>query len=177
VGWFGYGDWGNYTRNYPAGKYLIYGRLAGFVQSDSLDLVASGVGTTNQTLKNLGYFVANPNGWASWTWVPLSDAGGAAPTVVTLNGVETLRLSSGNNCNANYFMLVPVSGINLTAVPAGNGAALSFPTQAGKTYQVFYRTSLNSGDWALLTTVVGDGTTKTVNDNSGGTRFYKVVGL
>jgi len=177
VGWFGYGDWGNYTRNYPAGKYLIYGRVAGFVQSDSLDLVASGAGTSSQTLKNLGYFVCNPNGWASWTWAPLTDAGGVVPQVVTLGGVQTLRLSSGNNCNANYFMLVPASGITMTAAKSGSGVTLSFPTVAGKTYQVFYETDLQNGTWTLLSTVVGDGTVKSVTDSAVGTRFYKVIGM
>ena len=53
---------------------------------------------------------------------------------------------------------------------------ISFPTQAGVSYRVFYRDNLNVGNWVLLTTVVGDGTVKSVSDpaTSAG-RFYKIV--
>ena len=176
IGWFGYGDWGNYTRNYPAGKYLIYGRMAGFVQSDTLDQVTSGVGTTTQTLKRLGTFNCNPNGWGTWIWVPLTDAASAAPVVVTLGGVETLRFSSGNNCNANYLMLVPVSGITMTATLSGSNVNLSFPTVAGSSYNVYYATSLTASTWTLLKSAGGTGSTVTVADSlNNGVRFYKVV--
>ena len=47
--------------------------------------------------------------------MPLTDDGLAAPAVVKLNGVTTLRLTTAGNCNPNYFMLVPASGITLTA--------------------------------------------------------------
>jgi hypothetical protein len=48
--------------------------------------------------------------------------------------------------------------------------------QAGVVYRVLYRNDLGTGNWTLLTTVLGDGTVKGVSDTSGDTaRFYKVV--
>lgn len=46
------GDWGNYTRTYPAGTYNIYLRAAsgGGGGVSTLSLVTAGVGTPNQTL-------------------------------------------------------------------------------------------------------------------------------
>jgi hypothetical protein len=53
---------------------------------------------------------------------------------------------------------------------------ISFPSQAGGIYRVFYRDNLSAGEWSLLTSVLGDGTVKSVNDLATATgRFYKVV--
>ena len=53
---------------------------------------------------------------------------------------------------------------------------ITIPTQPGVTYRVLLRDALTVGDWALLTTVSGDGTAKTVTDPiTGAQRFYQVV--
>ena len=176
VGNFNSGDWGNYTRNYPAGKYLVYGRLAGYSLTAYLDKVTSGWGSTNQTTQRLGTWKANPNGWQNWAWVPLTDSGLVAPVIVTVEGTNTLRVTSGGNANANYFMLVAAQGIRLSAAKSGSNIVISFPTQAGASYRVFYNTSLTSGTWTLLTTVPGDGTVKSVSDPATGSQqYYKVT--
>ena len=73
-------------------------------------------------------------------------------------------------------MLIPATGISLTASRSGNNIVISFPTQTGATYRVFYRTDLAAGNWVLLSSVLGDGSVKSVTDASTGTRrFYKVV--
>jgi hypothetical protein len=73
-------------------------------------------------------------------------------------------------------MLVPATGISLKAVRSGGNVLISFPTQAGTSYRIFSRDDLTSGSWVLLTTVLGDGTVKTVSDPStAARRFYKVV--
>lgn len=115
-------------------------------------------------------------GYSAYDWVPLTDEGLAAPVLVKLNGLATLRIATTGNSNPNYFMLVPASGINLTAGRSGSNVVISFPTQAGVIYRVFYRDNLAAGNWSLLTTVVGDGTVKTASDpaTSAG-RFYKVT--
>ncbi len=176
VGNFNDGNWGNYTRNYPAGKYLVYGRLAGYSLTAYLDRVTSGWGTTNQTTQRLGTWSANPNGWQNWAWVALTDADLAAPVILTLGGTNTLRVTSGGNVNANYFMLVPAQGFSLTAAKSGSNIVLSFPTQAGASYRVFSRASLNTGAWSLVATVPGNGSVRSVSDPIGtGTRFYEVT--
>jgi len=174
VGNFNNGDWGNYTRDYPAGKYLVYGRMAGYSQNTALSQVVGGWGTSSQTLKLLGTWPANPGGWQNWVWIPLQLNG--APVIVSLGGVQTLRVTSANNVNANYFMLVPATGIKLSIALSGGNAQLSFPTQAGGTYEVLYTTNPASGNWTVLTTVPGTGAVQVVSDPLTGTgRFYKVV--
>ena len=161
---FGGGDWGNFTRNYPAGKYYVYGRLAGMAGSVSLARVTGGWGTTNQTLQSLGTCTASTTsqGWQIWTWCLLQNNG--VPTLLDVGGTNTLRVTSAGNVNANYFMLVPVQGIKLSAARSGTNVVISFPTQPGISYRVFSVSNLTSGAWSALATVPGDGTTKSVSD-------------
>jgi len=176
LAFFGVNDWANYTRSYPSGAFYVYGRFAGSGDcSMYLDQVTSGAGTTNQATKRLGHFHANARGYQTHDWVPLTDDGLSAPAVAKLGGVGTLRLSSGT-FNPNYLMFVPASGITLTASRSGANTVISFPTQPGVVYRVFYRTDLTQGNWTLLTTVLGNGTTKSASDSTSATqRFYKVV--
>ncbi len=175
--WFGNGDWANYTRIYPTGNFYVYGRfsgLGGYLMY--LDQVVSGAGTTSQVTKRLGRWGIVGLGYSIYDWVPLTDDGLGAPVVVKLNGLSTLRIATTGNSNPNYFMLVPASGLTLTAGRAGNNVVISFPTQSGVIYRVFYRDNVNAGNWDLLTTVIGDGTVKTASDLATSTgRFYKVV--
>jgi hypothetical protein len=175
--WFGNGDWANYTRVYPTGNFYVYGRFSGLGNySMYLDQVISGAGTINQVTTRLGRWGIVGRGYNAYDWVPLTDDGLAAPVLVKLNGLSTLRIATTGNSNPNYFMLVPASGITLTAGRSGNNVVISFPTQAGVSYRVFYRDELNVGTWSLLTSVPGDGTVKAASDpaTSAG-RFYKVV--
>lgn len=169
-------DWANYTRAYPSGSFYVYGRFAGSGDcSMYLDQVTSGAGTSNQVTKRLGHFEAIAHGYQTHDWVPLTDDGLAAPVVVKLGGVSTLRLSSGT-FNPNFFMFVPAGGISLKATRTGSNTLVSFPTQPGVVYRVFYRTDLTTGNWTLLTSVLGDGTVKSASDSSSDRqRFYKVV--
>ncbi len=177
--WFGAADWANYTRVYPTGNFYVYVRSAGQgAYSMYLNQVVSGAGTTNQVTKPLGNwsaFGSDPK--TGYAWVPLTDDGLAAPVVVKLGGVSTLRLSTTTGlCYPNYFMLVPVSGITLSASRSGSNVSISFPTQAGVIYRVFYRANSTTGNWVLLTTLLGDGTVKSASDSSNAARrFYKVV--
>lgn len=174
IGNFNAGQWANYTRNYPAGKYYVYGRLAGYSQSSSLSVVTSGVGSTTQTLNQLGTFVGNPNGWQTWNWILLQNNG--VPVAVTLGGIKTLQFTSSGNCNANYLMLVPVTSINISATTSGGNAVISFPTLAGSSYRVLSNSSLTSGSWSVVATVTGNGSMKTVSTPATGSQmFFKVV--
>ena len=141
-----------------------------------LDQVVTGAGTTNQVTKRLGTWGTVGRGYSIYDWVPLTDDGLAAPVVVKLGGTNTLRIATTGNSNPNYFMLVPASGITLTAGRSGNNLVISFPTQPGVIYRVFQRDNLTAGTWSLLTSVVGDGTVKLVSDPlPAAKRFYKVV--
>jgi hypothetical protein len=170
-------DWANYTRVYPTGAFYVYGRFSGGGPfSMYLDQVISGTGTTSQVTKRLGHWGAVGQDYVTYAWVPLTDDGLVAPVVVNLNGLATLRITTDGFCNPNFFMMVPAAGIRLTAARSGGNVVISFPTQAGAAYRVFYRTNLTTGNWNLLNSVLGDGTVKSISDPSGGTnRYYKVV--
>jgi hypothetical protein len=174
---FAGGDWANYTRNYPPGNYYAYVRTSGSGPFTMyLDQVTSGAGTTTQTTRRLGTWNAVGLNYTTFNWVPLTDAGLAAPALVKLNGVSTLRLTTAGDCNPNFVMFVPASGITVSATRSANTIVLSFPTQAGVNYRVFYRTSLSTGNWTLLTTVPGNGAVQQVTDSTAGAaRFYEVV--
>jgi hypothetical protein len=97
---------------------------------------------------------------------------------VKITGVTTLQLSTPTgDCYPNYFMLVPASAINASAARSGNNVNISFPTQNGWNYRVFYRTSLTTGSWTLLNSAVGSGSVVTVSDVNPGDnqRFYRVT--
>ncbi|MGH7976931.1 MAG: hypothetical protein ACREC8_09745, partial [Limisphaerales bacterium] len=76
VGYTASGQWGDYTRHYPAGTYNVYLRAAdgGGTTSDSasLSLVTSDPTQPNQTTLNIGTFSVPATGaWQIYTWVPL----------------------------------------------------------------------------------------------------------
>jgi hypothetical protein len=176
VGNFNLGDWGNFTRNYPPGRYLVYGRIAGGngTATAYLDKVTGGLGTTSQTLQRLGTWSAVPGGWQSWVWAPLQNNG--APVVVNVAGTNTLRVTSGNNINANYFMLLAIQPITISATASGNNVVISFPTQAGKSYRVFSEASLTSGSWTQVGNIGGDGSVKSVSaPETASQQFYQVT--
>lgn len=177
--YFGGGDWANYTRDYPPGSYYLYARTSGLgLYSMTLGQVVSGQGTTNQVVKQLGQWSAVGANINTFAWVPLTDAGGVAPAVVRLTGVPTLQVGTPTgDCYPNYFMLVSASGIKLSAAKSGHNVNLSFPTQTGFTYRIFYRTNLLTGGWSLLSNVLGNGSAASVTDFSSADnqRFYEVT--
>lgn len=175
--YFAGNDWANYTHSYPTGAFYVYIRSSGDGPfSMYLDQVVSGAGTTNQVTRRLGRFAGVGKNYTTYTWVPLTDEGLAAPAAVSLHGLTTLRVTTAGNCNPNFFMLVPAAGIRITATRSGNNTLVSFPTQVGANYRVFYKSNLVNATWTLLTNVLGTGSTKTVSDPSTATaRFYKVT--
>jgi len=178
--WFGIGDWANYTDVYLTGRFNVYVRtagLSGIPYSMYLAQVVSGAGTTNQATTPLGQWSAVGINQQTYAWVPLTDSGMVAPVAVKLGGVSTLRLTTTTgDCYPNYFMLVQASGINLSAARSGSNVNISFPTQNGFNYRVFSRTNLTTGNWMLQTSLLGNGTQKSVNDPiTGGQRFYEVT--
>lgn len=178
VGYIAAGNWFNYTRDYPAGSYNVWGRLASGAGAYSLALgqVTAGVGTTNQTVTPLGTFTSTTGlGWQGWQWITLEDAN-TNPVVVTLSGhATTFRATAGTGLNMEYFMLVPAPPkVTLTASYAAGQFSVSFPTQTGYTYQVQYRSSLTASSWSSVgLSIPGDGTVHNVTESSPG--FYRVV--
>jgi hypothetical protein len=178
LGCYGPGDWANYTRMYPTGSFFVYVRSAGLgPYLMHLEQVVSGAGTTNQAIKRLGDWGAVGVNDLTHAWVPLTDAGLVAPVLVRLSGVETLRITTPTgDCYPNYFMLVPALGVRLSAARSDGNVVVSFPSQAGVVYRVFSRNSLSSGNWNLVTSVLGTGGVVPVSISSSTTeQFYTVV--
>jgi beta-glucosidase len=178
VGWWYTGAWLNYTRTFPTNHYYLYGRLAGGsgAYGAGASLLTAGRGTSTQTTQALGTFSGVDNNWQGWQWVPLLNATGQ-PAVLNLAGVQTLKMTSSNSLNANFYMFVPApSAGKLTAALQQAVPEISFPTQAGFNYLVVYKNALTDQYWKALAVVNGDGTTKIVGNLAGGAqRFYQVV--
>jgi len=102
------GEWVNYTRDFPAGTYNIYGRVAngnGGNATIPLSKVVSGWGTSSQTTTELGAFRFAATGWGSYAYVPLTDKFGNR-IAMAISGTNTLRVTAGSGGNLNFFMLV-----------------------------------------------------------------------
>jgi hypothetical protein len=120
VGFTAGGQWGNYTRTYPAGIYNIYVRAANgngnaSANAGSISLVTGGNGTPSQTLSQLGTFSAPATGnWQKYAWCPVLNSGGYPARFVGTNGAQqTLRMTFVNaGCNLNFYMLVPANLAN-----------------------------------------------------------------
>ena len=131
IGFASVGNWGNYTRAFPAGNYTICVRVASpnlpGSQAIGLSQVTNGQGTLTQTTTSLGTFsVPNTGDWQSYTWIPLLGGGGQ-PAVFHGGSVETLRatqLKSGYN--VNYYMLVST---NSQLVPPQSPVTLQVAAQ------------------------------------------------
>jgi hypothetical protein len=183
IGFWNPGQWLNYSRTFPTNKYNVYGRLAGGAgpfSNTTMKMVTAGRGTTTQTTQLIGSFAdANAAGWSTWHWVPMRDTNGNLATI-TLGGVQTLQMTSAGGVNANYYMFVPAAisvSPTMTVSISGSNIQLKFPTQSGSSYTVLYNNTLVGGTWQPLSAAVpGDGTVKTVSDNTLAQprRFYRL---
>jgi hypothetical protein len=179
LGYYNGGQWANYTRTFPTNSYNVYGRMAGGAgpfNNTTLKLVTAGRGTTTQTTQLLGSFAdANAAGWQTWHWVPMRDTNGDLAKI-SLGGVQTLKLTSGNNLNVNYLMFVPTAP-TLTISISGATISLRFPTVSGHNYTVLYNSTVVGGTWLPLGSAIpGDDTVKTVTDTVGPSkRFYRLL--
>lgn len=112
------GNWFNYTRDYPAGDYLVFLRYnnptAGSIET--LNLLTGGYGTATQTTRNLGEFIGAATG-AGYAWVPLTDTNNNKVIVNLPAGQNTLQLLSGNGAGAAGI----ANFVDFIMVPAGTG--------------------------------------------------------
>lgn len=184
MGYFSDGAWANYTRNYPAGTYNVYARVAtaGTGGTDAtLYQVTGGWGTTNQSTNYLGQFtIPNTGGWETYAFVPLRDNNGQLVNLTFNGSTNTLQLvrpvdsPASPDVNVNYMMLVPV--LSAKALQVGTNFTVSFATLSGFNYQVQYATNLSNPVWLPVgNPVSGNNTNQTVTDPMGsGSRFYRV---
>ncbi|HEV2328379.1 MAG TPA: immunoglobulin domain-containing protein [Verrucomicrobiae bacterium] len=105
------------------------------------------------------------------------------PLIVSPPGTASMRIQPGYHApdaasgGDVYIDMVDVTLHETTPVATLNGSTfkLSFPTLYGPQYNVLYTTDLVKGPWQPLTSVVGDGTVKTVSDTVGPTDRYYII--
>jgi hypothetical protein len=140
------GNWGNYTRVYPAGTYNVYMRAsADAVVGNAIGLssVTSDITTSNQTTTMVGTFaVPNTGGFQTYAWAPLMDNNGQLARIA-FDGSSTYTLRATWNStgfNINYYMLVPAD----TALPVINNL---YPNGSNQ-FQYASTMSFNAGSSA-----------------------------
>jgi hypothetical protein len=185
INWFGFGDFANYTRHYPAGKYNVLARFTegGSASSATLYKVTSGVGTPTQTTSLLGTFNIPANGWNGWEWCTLVDNSSNAVTVTLDGSATTLQLAGpvaddSQTINVGFFMLVPVGPAHPTLSATANGGqiTISFLTATGANYQVVASPSLTAPNWQPVGSLIpGNNAVQSAHfSTTGGQMFYQV---
>lgn len=111
IGWISTGDWGDYTRNFPAGTYEVfaagsYDGVAASQLNGSIGFV-TGTTTATQTVEPIGIFDAPGTGaWSRNNLVRMTDAAGTPKTVTFQGGEQTIRWTY-NSGDADYLLFVP----------------------------------------------------------------------
>jgi hypothetical protein len=114
LGWTDTGDWGNYTRDIPAGTYEVvagmsYDGTAADQIRATLGLVTSDITQTPQTVDPLGKFVSTGSGgWGRNKFVWMTETASTTIKAVDLGGVQTFRFTMDSG-DFDYFWLVPSS--------------------------------------------------------------------
>ncbi|MFO1497157.1 MAG: hypothetical protein U1G07_01955 [Verrucomicrobiota bacterium] len=132
------GEWLNYTRNFAAGSYTAYLRVASFGATDvELHRVTSDPKQPAQTTARLGTFhVPNLLMRANYSYVPLVNEQGI-PASIELSGEQTLRLvmagtpgQDARKIALNYILLTrpePLATLRLLSSATVNGSYLEEP--------------------------------------------------
>ncbi len=144
----------NACRLYGQTNPVFDGSLAGVQNGDNITAIYTSTATPSSPI---GAYPITP---------VLSDPDLKLPNYLlsTINGLLTVT-------NANS---VPV----ITAISvADDVASLSFTTDAGRSYQVEFKDSLNDAAWNPLTNLTGNGEVMSVSDETttSDSRFYRVV--
>ncbi len=147
LGWTTTGEWQNYTRVFPQGRYVIYGGHAhDGLDEDQINMIFSrvanpkvpdgssiGVEGGSQGLTKIGQFLSPATGaWSSNDIIPLTDDAGNL-VEVDLNGETTFRLTFNSpDGDADFFLFYcltcpddPGPGANVSITRNGNQVTIS----------------------------------------------------
>jgi hypothetical protein len=177
--------WINYTRTFPTGNFYVYARLSAGTTNPIIfqfAQVTNGVGTSTQASNVLGYFQATGNNYTTWQYAPLINTNTGLPVVLRLGGVATFQVIGDGAEHVNFFMLAPVppNSVAITPTVSGSTIHLSFPTQVGYTYTMYYKNNLSDPTWLPVVgggnPVSGSGAVQSVTDSMGTShRFYQLT--
>ncbi|HEY2081759.1 MAG TPA: hypothetical protein VGI88_03160, partial [Verrucomicrobiae bacterium] len=120
VGWTDGGEYGQYTRHYPAGTYNLFARVAsgGTAQTESADIsVLSGTATISSPASGPYKYGVNVRGWQVYDFMPVTDSAGNLVQITFDGSASTLQETQvGANDNINFFMLMPVAPVVVSTV-------------------------------------------------------------
>ena len=183
VNYWATNGWINYTRTFPTGNFYLVARLSAGNGAFNLQCtqVTNGAGTASQMTNYLGSFKGSGTSFATWQDVYLTDAA-TNKIILPFGGVETLQFIGDYNEDVNYFELVPLTPLSpvITASVSGSNIQLSFPTQIGFSYTMYYKNNLTDPSWTQLgSPVPGNGAIESVTDSnillSQNHRFYRLT--
>ncbi len=110
LGWIGGGQWYNYTRDIPAGKYNVYAAIS-HGESNPGQLAATLQTVSDTTVTDLGVFNApGTGGWGNNALVPLRTAPDGDLVAVDLGGPTTLRYAASSG-DWDFMLLVPAPAV------------------------------------------------------------------
>ncbi len=110
LGWIGGGQWYNYTRDLPAGKYNVYAAIS-HGESNPGQLAATLQKVTGGTVTDLGVFNApGTGGWGNNALVPLKTAPDGNLVELELGGPTTLRYAASSG-DWDFMLLVPAETV------------------------------------------------------------------
>lgn len=106
LGWIGGGQWYEYTRNIPEGKYNVYAAIS-HGESNPNQLAATLQRVSGTTVTDLGVFNApGTGGWGNNALVPLKTAPDGNLVELPLGGQTTLRYAASSG-DWDFMLLVP----------------------------------------------------------------------
>jgi hypothetical protein len=108
LGWIGGGQWYNYTRDIPAGKYNVYAAIShGDAPTTATRIGGSLAKITGGTTTPLGVFDGPATGgWGNNALVPLKTAPDGNLVELDLGGPTTLRYAASSG-DWDFMLLVP----------------------------------------------------------------------
>jgi hypothetical protein len=113
-----------------------------------------------------------PDDWESTNFGNLGQLANGDPDNDRLTNLQEYTVGSNPNSASSGMPIVEVSGTT------ASGFTITFPTVAGRTYQVLGAESLTSASWTNIgSSIPGDGTQKSVTDplpSAPSCKFYKV---
>jgi hypothetical protein len=113
-----------------------------------------------------------PDDWENTNFGNLGQLANGDPDNDRLTNLQEYTVGSNPNSASSGMPTVGVSGTT------ASGFTITFPTVAGRTYQVLGAVSLTSASWTNIgSSIPGDGTQKSVTDpltNAPSSKFYKV---
>ena len=113
-----------------------------------------------------------PDDWENTNFGNLGQLANGDPDNDGLTNLQEYALGSNPNSASSGMPTVGVSGTT------ASGFTITFPTVAGRTYQVLGAVSLTSASWTNIgSSISGDGSQKSVTDlltNAPSSKFYKV---